>query len=82
MSPAYALSLAPRLRLVDSPPSVRTVEVGDENNKWRFAPGVSAQNHFWSTDGVECLWCAAQRTSGQIAGWFAAGKPDEACRPL
>lgn len=80
MSPAYALTTAPLLRLAEAVPSNRTVDVIDENNKWRFAPGVSAANHFWSTDGVECLWCAAVRTPVEIATWFDAGKPMEECR--
>lgn len=67
------------VKVADLPWSTRTVDVCDENNRWRFAPGVTAFNHFWSTDGAECLWCAAQRTPEQIAAWFAAGKPSEEC---
>ncbi len=29
--------------------------------------------HFWSTDGIECLWCGAVRTADQIAEWDRAG---------
>lgn len=74
-----AVEAKPLLKLVDTPPSNRTVDVIDENNRWRFAPSVSSNNHFWSTDGAECLWCAQQRTPKQIAAWFASGKPDEVC---
>ena len=35
--------------------------------------------HFWSTDGIECLWCGAVRTADQIAEWDRAGKPKEGC---
>lgn len=69
-------------RIAHALPSTRTVDVIDENNKWRFAPGVSAGNHFWSTDGAECLWCARQRSVAEITAWFDAGKPDEVCAPL
>lgn len=69
-------------KVADAQPTGRIVEVADENNKWRFAPGVKAINHFWSVDGVECLWCARQRSVPEIQVWFDAGKPDEACVPL
>ena len=38
-------------------------------------------NHFWSSDGAECLWCFRIRTPEEIAAWVAAGKPDELCKP-
>lgn len=67
-------------KVADSGSSSLIVDLIDENNKWRFAPGVSGARHFWSTDGIECLWCARQRTPAEIAVWFAAGKPQENCR--
>ncbi len=69
------------LKIADAPPSNRTVDVIDENNHWRLADGISGFNHYWSVDGVDCLWCARQRTAAEIAIWFAAGKPAEACPP-
>lgn len=37
-------------------------------------------NHFWSDDGVECLWCYRIRTPEEIAAWIADGKPAEECK--
>lgn len=67
--------------VADSERSNRIVDVIDGDNTHRFEPGLVPGNHFWSTNGVECLWCARQRTPDEIARWFAAGKPGEVCRP-
>ena len=37
--------------------------------------------HFWSTDGIECLWCGAVRTADQIAEWDRAGVNEETLKP-
>jgi hypothetical protein len=36
-------------------------------------------NHFWSSDGAECLWCSQVRSAEEIAAWKAAGSPDTPC---
>lgn len=86
--PQYPLCVPP-----DEPPSVNPhglVRVGaatsgklevanDTGEKWGWRRGMSGRHHFWSTDGIECLWCAGKRTPEEIRAWFEAGQPKEEC---
>lgn len=46
---------------------------------WDFAFNPGGKHHFWSTDGVACLWCRMERSEEEITDWLTEGVSAEPC---